>query len=54
MDEDGPAYLGCCDFCGIPIYTDMEHYDIPDVGMYCSAECLLDDLDQYHIWGVTD
>ena len=55
MDSiEGPAYLGECEYCGVSIYTDMEHYELPDETLYCSSECLLEDMDRYHQFGEVD
>lgn len=51
--SEGPAYIGQCECCGEYIYTDMEHYELPDDTLYCSSECLLEDMDKYHTFGVT-
>ena len=52
--DEGPEYLGKCKYCGMEIYTDMEHYEMPDGELYCSSDCLLYDLDDYHYMGVFD
>lgn len=51
---EGPVYLGECEYCGVSIYTDMEHYELPDETLYCSSECLLEDMDRYHQFGEVD
>ena len=52
--SEGPVYLGECEYCGVSIYTDMEHYELPDETLYCSSECLLEDMDRYHHFGEVD
>ena len=54
IESEGPGYLGECECCGIGIYTDMEHYELPDETLYCSTECLMEDMDQYHYFGMVD
>ena len=55
--DDGPAFIGKCGYCGQEIYTDMEHWEIPSNDgdtYYCSTDCLLYAIDDYHIMGETD
>ena len=49
-----PEYIGKCDYCGQEVYSDMEHYEMPDGELYCCADCLLYAMDDYHVWGVID
>jgi len=52
--DDGPEYLGKCVYCGQEIWSDMEHWELPEYGLYCCTDCLLYDIDDYHYMGVTD
>ena len=52
--SEGPRYLGKCNYCGEDIYTDMEHWEMHDGILYCSMDCLLEDLECFHFMGVTD
>jgi len=53
--DEGPMYLGKCEYCGREIYDSMEHWEIPWVSgdeYYCSTDCLLYALGDYHYVGV--
>lgn len=52
--SEGPTYIGKCDYCGREIYTDMEHWELPDGSLYCSTDCFLYVMDDYHYMGVID
>ena len=52
--SEGPMYLGRCEYCDKEIYSDEEHYELPDDTLYCSEDCLIAYYDAYHYWGVTD
>lgn len=49
--SEEPIRIGSCDYCGVGINSDEEHYELPDGTMYCSSDCLLEDMDKYHVWG---
>ena len=52
--DEGPAFIGKCDYCGQEIFSDMEHWELPHGGLYCSTDCLIYALDDYHIMGEID
>ena len=53
-ENEEHVFLGDCEYCGVGIYSDWEHYEMPDGTLYCSSDCLLEDMDKYHMWGEID
>lgn len=52
--SEEPDYLGKCEYCDVDIFSDEEHYELPDGALYCSIDCLAEDFDKYHVFGEVD